>query len=72
MTPLLLGLGLDEFSMTSRSIPLVKRVIRAVTMADCTALAERALAAVNCKQVSALLRDWRREHVPDYERLILS
>ena len=37
--PLLLGLGLDEWSMSAPSIPAVKEVIRVVSTADCTALA---------------------------------
>jgi phosphotransferase system enzyme I (PtsI) len=32
--PLLLGLGIDELSMNPQSIPIVKRIIRSVTIAD--------------------------------------
>ena len=48
---LLLGLGLDEFSMTSSSIPLVKKAIREISIKDCRVLASDILsgksAAIN-------------------------
>ena len=37
-TPILLGLGLREMSMNAAAIPLVKSVIRAVSLKDCEAL----------------------------------
>lgn len=42
-TLVLLGLGLDEFSMSAPSIPQVKKIIRSVSYADAKALAEQAL-----------------------------
>lgn len=42
--PLLLGMGLDEFSMAPSSIPVVKEAIRSWTKKDCKAVAEKALA----------------------------
>lgn len=43
-TKVLLGLGLDVFSMSASSIPLVKDVIRNTTIEEAKTLAERALA----------------------------
>jgi phosphotransferase system enzyme I (PtsI) len=37
--PVLLGLGLDEWSMSAPSIPAVKEILRAVTAAECANLA---------------------------------
>lgn len=54
-SPLLLGLGLDELSMSGPSIPEVKEAIRAVSMEDCCALAEKALAAKSGDEVRELL-----------------
>ena len=41
--PLLLGLGLDEFSMAPAMIPIVKQAIRKCTRADCELIAAQAL-----------------------------
>lgn len=45
MTPLLLGLGIDELSMVPSSVPLVKSVIRSVTLEESRSLANMALGA---------------------------
>ncbi|MDF2630304.1 MAG: phosphoenolpyruvate--protein phosphotransferase [Symbiobacteriaceae bacterium] len=37
--PLLLGLGLDEWSMSAPALPAVKEILRAVSVAECEALA---------------------------------
>jgi len=62
-TALLLGLGLDEFSMAAASIPQVKYIIRNVSYESCKALAESALSCVSCKQIQTLMRDWYKEHI---------
>jgi phosphotransferase system enzyme I (PtsI) len=43
LAPLLIGLGVDELSMTASQIPLVKKAIRAVRFSDCEALAQKAM-----------------------------
>ena len=42
-TMILLGLGLDEFSMTASSIPLIKNILRSVSKAECEEVANKAL-----------------------------
>jgi phosphotransferase system enzyme I (PtsI) len=64
-TALLLGLGLDEFSMTSSSIPLVKRVVRGVSLENCRTLAAEALKCRSTQQVSSLIEAWMAEYFPD-------
>jgi phosphotransferase system enzyme I (PtsI) len=64
-TALLLGLGLDEFSMAFQSIPLVKQIIRSVKMADCRTLAEEALRGSSWTQNTALVDEWMAEHCPE-------
>lgn len=49
--PLLLGLGLDEFSMSAGSIPKVKQQIRKLSLAKCRQLAEQCLAAATAGDV---------------------
>ncbi|WP_165645217.1 phosphoenolpyruvate--protein phosphotransferase, partial [Oharaeibacter diazotrophicus] len=51
---LLVGLGVDELSMTPRDIPAVKARIRAASKADLAALAETALACATADEVRAL------------------
>lgn len=64
MTPLLLGLGLDEFSMAAQSIPLVKRIVRGVSMKDCRKLAEEAMKGTSWKQNAALVQAWMAKNFP--------
>ncbi|MDP0562570.1 MAG: phosphoenolpyruvate--protein phosphotransferase [Candidatus Endonucleobacter sp. (ex Gigantidas childressi)] len=54
-TPLLLGLGVDELSVSVPSIPLIKSRIRELNLADCQALAKKALTMKDAPQVRALL-----------------
>jgi phosphotransferase system enzyme I (PtsI) len=63
-TALLLGLGLDEFSMTASSIPVVKQIIRGATLESCRALAEAALGCVSFRQISGLAASWMAEYFP--------
>lgn len=53
--PVLLGLGLDEWSMNPPAIPLVKERIRSLSAADCRAVAERCLAAESAEEVREIL-----------------
>jgi len=55
--PILLGLGVDELSVSMPAIPAVKAQIRALRMDDCQRLAERALAAESAQTVRALVPD---------------
>jgi phosphotransferase system enzyme I (PtsI) len=60
--PVLLGLGLDEFSMAASSIPQVKRIIRGASLEECRALAEKALAGVSYQQTHAMVKAWLAKH----------
>jgi len=64
MAILLLGLGLDEFSMASSSIPRIKKIIREVEMSTCTELAEELLKGVSSMANNALLKAWMAEMFP--------
>jgi phosphocarrier protein FPr len=55
LTPLLLGLGVRELSMSAPSIPLVKDAVRAVTIDEATALAHEALERATAGDVGMLL-----------------
>ncbi|HEY4690363.1 MAG TPA: phosphoenolpyruvate--protein phosphotransferase [Anaerolineae bacterium] len=53
--PVLLGLGLDEFSMGLRSIPLVKQAIRRFSTEQAGSIARRALSLRTASEVRAYL-----------------
>jgi len=67
MTVLLLGLGLDEFSMASSSIPRIKRIIREVTISTCRDIASELLKGVSSLANNALLKAWMAERFPKEE-----
>ena len=56
-TLLLLGLGLDNFSMTPSSIPIVKRMIRSIPMTKAREIADSALQLERGSQVKKLITD---------------
>ena len=51
-TMILLGLGLDEFSMTASSIPLIKKILRSVSKAECEEVANKALAMDTAEEIT--------------------
>lgn len=53
--PLLLGLGLDEFSMAPAAVPGIKELIRRLSVADCKIVAKKALGMGTADEVQAYL-----------------
>ena len=53
MTPLLLGLDVDELSVNPRAVPLIKDAVRALSYADTQALASSALAGLSIAEIRA-------------------
>jgi phosphotransferase system enzyme I (PtsI) len=58
--PLLLGLGVDELSMTPPLLPAVKFVLRAMKMSDARKLAREALELTSAKEILAQCSDFYR------------
>jgi phosphocarrier protein FPr len=54
--PILLGLGVDELSISLPTIPAIKGQIRKLNYEQCRELAEKALAAESAAEVRALVR----------------
>ncbi|MBP8616740.1 phosphoenolpyruvate--protein phosphotransferase [Veillonella sp.] len=52
-TMILIGLGLDEFSMTASSIPLIKNIVRSVSKAECEGIAAKALEMDTAEEITA-------------------
>lgn len=57
-TLLLLGMGLDEFSMSGISIPKVKKVIRNSNFAEVKAMAEEALSLPTAAEIEACVENF--------------
>ncbi|WP_392552475.1 phosphoenolpyruvate-protein phosphotransferase PtsI [Orbus wheelerorum] len=60
-TVLLLGMGLDEFSMSAISIPKIKKIIRNTNFSEAQALANEALQKATAKEISDLLEKFTAE-----------
>ncbi|MGX5086799.1 phosphoenolpyruvate--protein phosphotransferase [Enterobacter sp. UPMP2052] len=62
--PLLLGLGIDEFSMSGPRIPDVKTLLRQLELSACQTLAERACECRSAEEIEALLAEFTPEEPP--------
>ena len=60
-TLLLLGMGLDEFSMSAISIPRIKKIIRNTNFKDAKVLAEQALAQPTTDELMTLVNKFIEE-----------
>ena len=57
-TLLLLGMGLDEFSMSAISIPTVKKIIRSTNFSEVKELADKALSMATAAEIETLVNDF--------------
>jgi len=62
-TVLLLGLGLDEFSMSPMSLLEVKKIIRSVTMSEARDLAGRIMGMESAEQINTYVKEWSNERI---------
>ncbi|HEX2861637.1 MAG TPA: phosphoenolpyruvate--protein phosphotransferase, partial [Lacunisphaera sp.] len=62
-TPLLLGLGVDELSMTPTLVPSVRYLVRAMKMSDAKKLAAEALKQSDAKKTYALVEAFYNERM---------
>ena len=60
----LLGLGLDEFSMNPLSIPKVKKVLRMSKLEEARLLVEQLFQFSTASEIEAFLRDWMVKRFP--------
>jgi len=64
-TLLLLGLGLDEFSVSPISLPEIKQIIRSVSFSEAEQVARWALQLQTAEEVEDFLRDVVHKRFPD-------
>jgi phosphotransferase system enzyme I (PtsI) len=65
LTPLLVGLGVDELSAGSGQIPRVKKALLSLDSAVCEELAQRALKMSTSKEIAELCRETAVKHFPE-------
>lgn len=61
---ILLGMGLDEFSMTPASIPRMKRILRLSRFEDAVALVERVFQFQTASEIECYVQKWMVERFP--------
>lgn len=67
-TILLLGLGLDEFSVVPKVLPEIKKIIRTVKYRDAKKIAKKALTMVTEDEMKNYLADVMKKYSPDIPR----
>ncbi len=65
LTPLLIGLGVEELSVSPKSVPKVGQVIRSLDFAQCKATAQEALRSSGSAAIMELTLAVARERYPD-------
>ncbi len=65
LTPLLLGLGVDEISVASASVPKIKHLIRRLKQSEATSLAKFALECESGAEILARSRELARVAAPN-------
>jgi len=70
LAPLLVGLGVDELSVSPNLAPLVKDVVCSLHYHDAEALAERALSSTSASSILKECRELVRRIAPDVFQLI--
>jgi phosphotransferase system enzyme I (PtsI) len=62
LTPLLLGLGIDELSTSATVVPRVKKAVQSVSLTECQKLAEQALQTTTSGEILQLCVDFANSH----------
>ncbi len=70
MVPLLIGLGVDEFSVSASLVPVVKDVVRKVRLSEAKSLAEAALQKESASEIMELCRELVRRVAPEVLELV--
>jgi phosphotransferase system enzyme I (PtsI) len=66
--PILLGLGVSELSMNPLAIPVIKRVIRSITLAEAQTMASRVLEMVSVEDINDYASRFLKERFPEIYR----
>ncbi|MGQ9687528.1 MAG: phosphoenolpyruvate--protein phosphotransferase [Desulfobaccales bacterium] len=66
--PILLGLGVSEFSMNHMSIPMIKKVIREISLAEARDIARQALNLVTVEEINEFALQEMNRRYPEISR----
>lgn len=58
LLPVLIGLGLEDFSVTASTLPEVRSSLAGVPVPECRELSEQCLAADDANEVQDLISEW--------------
>jgi len=70
LTPLLIGLGIDELSVNTSAVPLVKDAIRSVSYVEAREIATAALSSNSDVDVHELSRELTKKIAPEILELL--
>ncbi len=70
MVPLLIGLGVDEFSVSSSVVPIVKRIIRKLRYSEAEQLADTVLALESAHEITEKCRELVQRLAPELLELL--
>lgn len=65
LTPLLIGLGIDELSTGAALVPRVKKAVQSLNISVCIDLVERILKLDSSSEIMAMCEDVARNHYPE-------
>jgi phosphotransferase system enzyme I (PtsI) len=65
LTPLLLGLGVEELSVGPHQVPRVRRAIRALNHAECSGMADEALKASVSQEIMEATMGMAKKYYPE-------
>ncbi len=65
LTPLLVGLGIDELSVGSHKLPSIKKAIRSLSQQECAEMMKEILSASSSPAISTLSENMAKLHYPE-------
>ena len=64
-TMLLLGMGLEQLSVTPQNVPEIKKIVRSVTLEEAKNVAREAMRLDTARDVNSYLREVTRRILPE-------
>ena len=65
LTPLLLGLGIDEFSVVTAAVPRIKKAVQSLDAKECGEISRQAASMTDPQAIDDFCRDYAKKHYPD-------